>query len=242
MVHKVRQMVNVRKYNPVLRNRLQVLVETSMGTDFVGFFAALTNAERRTAGYLLGTDLLPAIPQAADFFRLFYSVVPLAPKAFLGTFLKAWHQRYEAGCADVDGLCGGDVASCLTAIDRRKVLAAILPVLRTAGEVAKALDAFGGENTEHVARCLVDGGSASCYYELFRLLRRVDDNRDFLRRCCLLLMRRGDSLSFNMACVIRQYFDVPELPGTFSLRLKPYQLGRMDLSEEAFLKILQGQG
>lgn len=235
-------MVNVRRYNPVLKGRLQAIVSAGAEADIPAFFAALTNAERRTAGYLLAEELLPAMPREADFFRLLFAIVPGAPKMFLGTFLKAWCLRYGMRTAGVEGLCNAEAAGRFTEMDRRKTLEAVLPVLRTAGEVRILLQTFGGESVEYDARCLIAAGSACCYYELFLLLRRTDDNRDFLRRCCLHLMRRGDSLSFNMACVVCQYFDVPDVPGTFSLRLRPYQLGRMDLSEEAFLKVLRGQG
>ena len=53
------------------------------------------------------------------------------------------------------------------------------------------------------------------------------------------VVRKGDRLSFNMAAIVRQYFDITSIPGTFSLNLPPYAQGRMERSPENFLKVLQ---
>jgi hypothetical protein len=47
-------------------------------------------------------------------------------------------------------------------------------------------------------------------------------------------MKRGDGLSFNLASLIKAYFGLDELKGTFSLRLKPYELARIESSYKAF--------
>jgi hypothetical protein len=38
---------------------------------------------------------------------------------------------------------------------------------------------------------------------------------------------------------MKAYFDLEGVKGTFSLTLKPYQMGRMDSSYENFKKIMQ---
>lgn len=75
-------MMNVRKYNPVLKKRLEELAGRGVAADFERFFSGLSNAERRTAGYLLGEEILPQLQMQEQFFRLFFTVVPANPKAF----------------------------------------------------------------------------------------------------------------------------------------------------------------
>ena len=77
------------------------------------------------------------------------------------------------------------------------------------------------------------------YYLLFLSLRKLEHDKDYLTRCCLFLMKKGDSLSFNLASVMKVYFDLVQVKGTFSLNLNPYQFGRLELSYENFKKILQ---
>ena len=234
-------MMNVRKYNPVLKKRLEELAGRGVAADFERFFSGLSNAERRTAGYLLGEEIVPQLQMQEQFFRLFFTVVPANPKAFLGTFLKALVALYRQGTVRIAEVDWAGYARLASSVDRSKILVTLLPALNAAEEVETLLRHFGSESTEARVACLIRGGTVPCYYLLFQTLRRADDNSELLRRCCLLLMRKGDSVSFNMACVIRQYFGVENLPGTFSLKLKPYQLGRLDLNEQILLKLLKGE-
>jgi hypothetical protein len=48
------------------------------------------------------------------------------------------------------------------------------------------------------------------------------------------LMKRGDALSFNLASLMKEYFGLEEMKGTFSLRLKPFELARLETSYRAF--------
>lgn len=42
-----------------------------------------------------------------------------------------------------------------------------------------------------------------------------------------------------MASLIREYFGLDEVKGTFSLRLRPYQLSHIETSYESFLDIMR---
>ena len=48
------------------------------------------------------------------------------------------------------------------------------------------------------------------------------------------LMKNGDAMSFNLASLMKTYFALNELKGTFSLSLKPFELARIESSFEAF--------
>ena len=52
------------------------------------------------------------------------------------------------------------------------------------------------------------------------------------------LMKKEDSLAFNFVSLMKVYFDLPEIKGTFSLRLNPYEIGRAEASFDSFVKIL----
>ena len=54
----------------------------------------------------------------------------------------------------------------------------------------------------------------------------------------LALAQRGDRLSFNLAALLKQYFGLAGVAGQFSLRLHPYEHGRLDASFEAFVRVL----
>ena len=83
---------------------------------------------------------------------------------------------------------------------------------------------------------LLSAGTLPCYYELFQQLKKVEHDTKLLRTYSVQLMQRGDNLSYNMASILQSYFALGELPGTFSLRLRDYELSRLDGSYELFKK------
>ena len=52
------------------------------------------------------------------------------------------------------------------------------------------------------------------------------------------LMREGSGIAFNLVSILKCYFDLPQVRGSFSLKLDAYELSRMDASYEAFRDIL----
>lgn len=77
------------------------------------------------------------------------------------------------------------------------------------------------------------------HFLLLRALRYVEHDRALLIRTCYFLMKAGDALSFNMAALLRTYFALEEVRGTFSLSLKPYELARIEQSYDAFLQAVR---
>jgi len=72
------------------------------------------------------------------------------------------------------------------------------------------------------------------FYVLFHTLKYVEHDRSILIRTVYFLMKRGDDRSFNFASLLRSYFGLEEVKGTFSLKIEPYQLARLEGSYEAF--------
>ena len=82
----------------------------------------------------------------------------------------------------------------------------------------------------------MSAGTLPSYYEMFQQFKKLEHDLMMLRHYCILLMQRGDNLSYNMASIMQSYFGLGELPGTFSLRLRTYELSRLDGSYELFKK------
>lgn len=231
-------MVNVRHHNPALQARLRPIVDNADAKALVAALKQLTNSEARTAGVLLADDLLPNMAEPARFTKLFIGVVRSNPKAYLGTFLKAAARLYNKGQLDLTAPAWFQFAQTATGIDCRKSLDAFLPLAKNADEVSALLTNFTNGTPQACIPQLLRTGTTAAYFHMFRLLRQVEDERELLKTCYLQLLKRGGHRDFNMACIIRCYFGLSDLPGQFSLDLPPYKLSRLDLTPEKFAKIL----
>ena len=85
-------------------------------------------------------------------------------------------------------------------------------------------------------------------FVLLRSLRFEEHDREYLTSVCRQLVRRAatlshsanrtDSLGFNLASLFRTYFDLPDIRGTFSLTIQPYELSRLDTDFEVFQRLI----
>ena len=73
---------------------------------------------------------------------------------------------------------------------------------------------------------------------LLQALHYVEQDRAFLIKVAYYIMSRGDSFSFNVASLIKSIYGLDELKGTFSLRLQPFELSRIEKSYEAFCGVV----
>lgn len=222
----------------VLKSQLLVFIRAGKAEAMRDYLLSLRNADFRLAGSVLTDKTLWA---DADFWTFAATLVVTNSRAFLGTMLKA---------ATALGLTAPTKAfadACSTAIDCRKVLEALLPAATNPGEVNALLQQFLAKETIVNATdasvpfsetILFKVGTAPAYFVLFNLLKLHEDDVAYLRRFGVELIRKGDKRSFNLACIIKEYFDLPELPGTFSLSLQPYELSRLDTSYDTFLTII----
>ena len=217
-------MTNVHRHNSRLSARLQPLVAEADSSALSCLLNQLSHSEFRTASYMLAEELLPAITNPSAFMTLFFDIVPQKPKAYLGTFLKAaaklhakallnlkderLHQ-FSAGCSDID--C-------------RKILDSLLD------EFAK--------DTEFRLNALQRAETDLCYFLLFQNLRQEEENKDLIRHHYIVLLKKDNKRAYNMASIMRNYFDLHDLPGQFSLKLQNYELSRLEVSYETFTKTL----
>lgn len=225
-----------------LRSRLLQSVESANGEQLLKQMNCLSNADFRTASVLLSEDLLILFPN--NFWTLMLYVVPHHNKAFLGTFLKAFSRLCKVDRDFlINSLKGLSLFSAKYAsdIDKRKCLEAALPFAPLPEDVKTVIQAIYHKMDVDVMPFLFKASTPACYFVLFQLIKMIDEDKELIKKYCLALMHDGNSRSFNMACILRTYFGLDSLPGTFSLKIHPYELGRLDESFEHFCKILDGK-
>lgn len=216
--------------NSILKTQLTAYVRQGRAEELCTYLSSLRNAHFRTASICLADASVWA--DAADFWAVASALVATNNRAYLGTVLKAaLATAHHVPSAEF-------AAACSTDIDRKKVLVALLPKAATPAEVNALLRLFAMENDTAVEGLLFRSGTSASYFVLFNMLKHYEDQPDYLRRFGIELIRKGDKRSFNLACIIKEYFGLPELPGTFSLSLQPYELSRLDVSFDTFLTII----
>lgn len=210
--------------------QLMVLVRQGKAEALRDYLSSLRNANFRMASMVLAEA---DVWTGCNAFWHFAAVLVAANnRAYLGTMLKA-------AVAIAAPLPTAEfAAACTTDIDRKKVLEALLPSVCQPHEVLQLITDFPISAPGVIESILFRAGTSVCYFALFNLLKQYEDRPDYLRRYGIELIRKGDKRSFNLACVIKEYFGLRELPGTFSLSLQPYELSRLDTSYETFLTIL----
>ncbi len=230
-------------HNPLILARLESFFGSGDWEGLAVYLDGLSRREFRMACEILGGRIMPRVPDAV-FWEAFRFLSARHSKAFLMTLLKSvpLRKRERGFSLRQDGYVA--VAKFLndagTGLDRDKFVRFMVGIF---GEDAEELSYLFGslrmDAPRERARYLLRGGGMACYYLLFQCMRQLEHERDFLARCCLFLMKKGDSLSFNLASVAKLYFDLTQVKGTFSLRLAPYQLGCLDASFESFRRVMK---
>lgn len=236
-------MARERVYNPILHKRLVALIHAADRDALLSFLDSLSHSAFRTAGAVLSAHILPTLSEDR-YWALCDDLCRYNSKAFLVTFLKVVPERLAADTFHLDHpafrkLCAYWKEHGCT-IDRRKFFLYVFPYLNRPDQAESLIQALGYDSPEELLELLlrcqttVLGG-----FVLFQTLRRMEHDKPLLQRCCVFLMKRGDSLSFNLASFFKAYFDLSELKGTFSLQLASYQLGYIERSFEAFANMLK---
>lgn len=228
-----------RRCHPALQQRLRIAIASSDKSALCELLLSLSNSEQHTAGAYLSEELLPAMIDGEAFAELLLATVPAHPKAFLGTFLKAAVVLYKSKRLNLPSMALEEYAQTnLSTIDRRKVLEALLPIIDEYAQAEWLFRLFGGTEIEVRIALLARTATAPAAYLLFQLLRQEEGNMPLLRHACGLLLRRGDRLAFNLTSILQAYFDIDNLPATFSLSLAPYQLSRLEGGYSSFTEQL----
>ncbi len=222
-------------FNAVLFNRLTLLIEQKDYASLTEFLERLSNSQYRTAGYVLGERIGISLPPES-FWELFVVLVRFDAKAFLVTMLKSFVEGMKRGKLSLADKGFKNAALLLKQkqIDAQKTLLTLLPIIDDVQQIRMLFGVMGYEEMSSWVTFLLRSFHPSTAFVLLQALHYVEQDRSLLLRVGQHLMSRGDSLSFNVASLIKSIYGLDELQGTFSLRLEPFQLSRIETSYEAF--------
>ena len=177
---------------------------------------------------------MPAL-EKEDFWSLLTLLYNYNAKAFLVTCMKAAAQRVgEFGDAEAERVWR---LLSENEIDAQKALLTLLPVMKEDVEQAQhMLNVMIGNRAEKLINILLRVDTPAAAFLLLRAMRQVEHDHDLLVRATYYLIKRGDALSFNLASLFKAYFGLDEVRGTFSLRIEPFELARLETNYEAFKK------
>lgn len=233
--------MKAHSYSPAISNVLRQYAEARNWEGICRYLATLTHSQFRTASSILCDETLLLL-RGSDFWECFLTVVPSSPKAFLTTFLKAAVRLYEDGLIDIHDKSLAEYAGSVSLqendIDEKKTMAALLPIVRTVEEINELFKIFGVESVHRKVAYLMPCNGIAAYYVLFQCFRRMDHAPELLSFHCNRLMAKGEDRAFNLVSIMKCYFDLPSVKGTFSLKLSSYELSRLDSSFDDFRKII----
>ena len=227
-------------YNPVIYQRLCSLFDSRDWDALQSYLDGLSNAHFRTSGYLIGERLLPGA-RREDFWEVMRRLILWQPRAFTVTTGKAALLRLKHGSISFEDAGFQKLVGALSVperiIDRQKLLLLWLPAIDDPQTVEQLFRQFCINDRRRVDFLLRTQGLVAAFV-LLRVLCYEEHDRDFLITTCRQVMKRGDNLSFNLASLLRTYFDLPEVKGTFSLALQPYELSRLDTDFDVFSRVM----
>lgn len=222
--------------NTMLHQRLLRIIRQRDAKAMLETLGSLSVSDFRTASTLMREGLLGELAEE-DFWTFFHTIVPANSRAYLGTFLKAAATKYAYRDITLSAEQVARFASWATDTDKRKFAQAFLPILRRPDEVSVVMDGLSLSSQAYIT-LLIPVRSTPVAYALFQYLRRLDHDAATIRNVCVALMRRGDDQAFALASLLGAYFDIQNLPGTFSLRVEPFQLSSISDNYDAFQKII----
>ena len=227
-------------YHPLILQRLRSLFAANDWEGLQTYLAELSNAHFRTAGYMIGERLMPDT-RPADFWEVMLRLIRWQPKAFTVTMAKAAMPRLIDGTLTINDAGFLSLAEYLRSderwIDRQKLLMQWLPAARDPMTIERLFDLMNVDDPRKRADFLLRTEGMAAAFVLLRTLRFEEHDRPWLTQVCRTLMKRGDNLSFNVASMLREFFDLQELKGIFSLHLQPFELSRLDTDFDTFKRV-----
>ena len=167
-----------KHYNPAIYARLQQLAGQSDWQGVLSYIHTLSNAQFRTAGYMLGERIMPALGEAATW-EMACVLCNDDAKAFLVTLMKTIAERIGNGelplrstgarafLAQVKG----------NTIDRQKVAMQLLPVLALPDDIRWLMRHLDIEEGRDQLALLLRVPTKAASYALFCTLRYAEHDR-----------------------------------------------------------------
>lgn len=226
-------MATDRHYSRTLEQLLLPPLESGDADALVRLLASFSRSAQRTAGYMLGEQLLVRCP-AEVYWKMTEAMVRHDSRAYLGTLMKTLLVRMEQGTASLSDESFARLASSFNQVERQKVTLLLLPSLPLPQQAEQLFAIMGIAKGREQMVYLVRVDTMPCLYLLLHSLRYIEQDRQEVLRVARMLMKRDTSASWSLASIIKVAFGLDELQSTFSLRLQPYQISRIEQSYEAF--------
>ena len=222
-----------RHYSKTIEQHLLQPLKDADSDGLVRLLSSFSRSEQRTAGYILGERLLLDCP-AELYWQMTEALVCYDSKAYLITLMKTFLLRLSRGTASLSDVPFGRLAAGFNEVERQKVALLLLPELEQPKQVEQLFQLLGLAKGREQLVYLIRVDTLPCLFLLLRSLRYVEHDRAEVLKVARQLMKRGSGSSFNLASIVKVAFGLDELSGTFSLRLQPYQIARLEQSYEAF--------
>ncbi|MBQ5680098.1 MAG: hypothetical protein IIW69_08245 [Bacteroidaceae bacterium] len=222
-----------RHYSKTIEQHLLQPLKDADSEGLVRLLSSFSRSEQRTAGYMLGERLLLDCP-AELYWQMTEALVCYDSKAYLITLMKTFLLRLSRGTASLSDVPFGRLAAGFNEVERQKVALLLLPELEQPKLVEQLFQLLGLAKGREQLVYLIRVDTLPCLFLLLRSLRYVEHDRAEVLKVARQLMKRGSGSSFNLASIVKVAFGLDELSGTFSLRLQPYQIARLEQSYEAF--------
>lgn len=222
-----------RHYSKTIEQHLLQPLKEADSEGLVRLLSSFSRSEQRTAGYMLGERLLLDCP-AELYWQMTEALVCYDSKAYLITLMKTFLLRLTQGTASLSDVPFGRLAAGFNEVERQKVALLLLPELEQPKQVEQLFQLLGLAKGREQLVYLVRFDTLPCLFLLLRSLRYIEHDRAEVLKVARQLMKRGSGSSFNLASIVKVAFGLDELSGTFSLRLQPYQIARLEQSYEAF--------
>ena len=222
-----------RHYSKTIEQKLLPPLQTEDAVGLVHLLDSLSRSEQRTAGYMLGERLLIEC-QPDVYWKMTDALVRYDSRAYLITLMKTFLVRWKQGTASLSDEPLEQLAASFNDVERQKVALLLLPKFDQPKQVEQLFYLLGISKGREQMVYLVRIDTLPCLFLLLRSLRYIEHDRSEVLKVARQLMKRGTGGSFNLASIIKVAFGLDELTGTFSLRLQPYQIARLEQSYEAF--------
>ena len=222
-----------RHYSKTIEQHLLQPLKDADSEGIVRLLSSFSRSEQRTAGYMLGERLLLDCPSEL-YWQMTEALVRYDSKAYLITLMKTFLLRLSRGTASLSDVPFGRLAAGFNEVERQKVALLLLPEFEQPKQVEQLFQLLGLAKGREQLVYLIRVDTLPCLFLLLRSLRYIEHDRAEVLKVARQLMKRGSGSSFNLASIVKVAFGLDELSGTFSLRLQPYQIARLEQSYEAF--------